>query len=607
MADRWYEADYNGSATAGKTLKLHVYTVETNINDNWTTERADLWLSVTNGAGGNFNNYGSECFIGINFNDVTRSVPFNATTVGDKLLIGTWDTRVAHNADGSKTIGVSAHHYSGVALGNASISANYVCDTIPRASNISLSRTDITFGQHSIIYTNRRSPDFTHNIYLYYNSDAAITVATGVTETFLFKSGDYPQLYERIPNSQSSTGQFMLRTFKGSQIIGETITPFTLRLPAEGFVPTFTDFDYATDSTSTQLTGNNKTVIKDFTNLTVNISTANKAIAQKSATMKNYNVQVGDKKVTINYSSTANVSTTLNKVNNKLINVYAVDSRGFSTQKQKQVNKFIEYTPITINNATVERGSGGTSTEVTLKYNGSIWNANFGSVANVITSVKYQYRVAGSSTWINGTTSITPTLSGNTFSFSGKIAGDKAALGFDMAKNFEIRILINDKLTSYIFPLSGTLILMSGVPGIAFGENRGVAYGAPYDEELGGSLQKDGGSVLSEVELYNSSASNGEITLSETVSNFKYIEIFAKSGNNYCVSQKLYNPTVNKMINILGIMINQTSNNVFISSTNYTINDKKITPTYYGEYGVNSNSFASKENRIYIYKVVGLY
>lgn len=491
MADRWYEASYNGQATTGKTLKLHVYTVETNINDNWTTERADLWLSVTNGTGGNYNNYGSECFIGINYNDVTRSVPFNAVAVGDKLLIGTWDTRVYHEADGSKTIGVSAHHYSGVALGNASISANYVCDTIPRASNISLSRTDITFWQHSIIYTNRRSTEFTHNIFLYYNSDAAITVATGVTNDFLFKSGDYPQLYERIPNSKSSTGQFMLRTFKGNQIIGETITPFTLRLPADGFVPIFNDFDYVTDSTSTQLTGNNKTVIKDITNLTVNISTANKAVAQKSATMKNYNVQVGNKSANINYSSTANVSATLNKVNNKIINVYAIDSRGFTTQKQKQVNKFIEYTPIVISNATITRDNGGTGTEVTLKYNGSIWNANFGSVTNVITSVKYQYRVVGSNTWIDGTSSITPVLSGNSFSFNGKIAGDKNALGFNMANSYEIRILINDKLTGYTFPLNGSLILMSGVPGIAFGKS-GVAFGSPYDESLGGLLQING-------------------------------------------------------------------------------------------------------------------
>lgn len=606
MADRWYEAGYNGSATQGKTLKLHVYTVDTSINDNWTIERSDLWLSITNGAGGNFNNYGSECFIGINFNDITRSVPFNATIVGDKLLIGTWDTKVVHNENGSKTIGVSAHHYSGVALGNASISANYVCDTIPRASNISLSRTDITFCQHSIIYTNRRSTEFTHNIYLYYKSDTAILLATGVTDNYLFKSGDYPQLYERIPNVQSSTGQIMLRTYKGTQIIGETITSFTLRLPSEGFIPTFTDFDYTSDSNTTQLTGSNKTVIKNYSNVTVSISTSNKAIAQKSATMKNYNVQIGNKNATINYSSTANVSTLINKVDNKLINVYATDSRGFSTQKQKQVIKFIEYTPISISSVTISRDDGGTGTQTTLKYNGSIWNGNFGAVVNAITSVKYQYRVAGSSIWIDGKTNIMPTLSGNSFSFTGKIAGDKEALGFDMANSYEIRVLINDKLTGYTYPVNNTLILMSGVPALAFGEKQGVSFGTLYDENLGGALQKEGGTVLAEKVLYESSSgSNGEITLSELVANFKYIEIFAKNGNSYCVNQKVYEPTTNNKVNLLGIMINQTSSNVFISSTNYTIGTNKITPNFYGEFSVVGNNFTSNTNNLYIYRVVG--
>lgn len=131
MANRWYEAGYS-SGSAGKTLKLHIYTVDTNQNENWTVERADLYLSVTNTAGGWWNNYGSPAYVGINGNNTTRNVAWDARSTGDKLLIGTWDTRVYHNDDGSKSIGISASHDTNLGMGSASLSGTYDCDTIPR-------------------------------------------------------------------------------------------------------------------------------------------------------------------------------------------------------------------------------------------------------------------------------------------------------------------------------------------------------------------------------------------------------------------------------------------------------------------------------------------
>lgn len=131
MANRWYEAGYS-SGSAGKTLKLHIYTVDTNQNENWTVERADLYLSVTNTAGSWWNNYGSPAYVGINGNDTTRNVAWDARSTGDKLLIGTWDTRVYHNDDGTKSIGISASHNTNLGMGSASLSGTYDCDTIPR-------------------------------------------------------------------------------------------------------------------------------------------------------------------------------------------------------------------------------------------------------------------------------------------------------------------------------------------------------------------------------------------------------------------------------------------------------------------------------------------
>lgn len=112
--------------------------------------------------------------------------------------------------------------------------------------------------------------------------------------------------------------------------------------------------------------------------------------------------------------------------------------------------------------------------------------------------------------------------------------------------------------------------------------------------------------ILKEVELYNNvSGTTGEVTLSEALTNYKYIEIFAKYDGNYCVSQKVYNPSNNKIFNVIGGMLNQNVNTAYFAITNYTISGNKITATYYGEYGLHSNGFTTKQNKIHIIRVVG--
>lgn len=148
MADKYYNSYYNGNNGDKIYLELHVYTVATSVANNTTTERADLYAYVKDASYGWYNLYGTEAFIGINGNNTTKTVNFDYRSTGVKNLISTWDTVIKHNNDGTaKGVGISAHHYSGVGLGNASISSTYDCDTIDRkaTSNQSLnSKTETT-------------------------------------------------------------------------------------------------------------------------------------------------------------------------------------------------------------------------------------------------------------------------------------------------------------------------------------------------------------------------------------------------------------------------------------------------------------------------------
>ena len=182
--DKYLKSYYSGNGGTMMYMELHLYTIAESIANNTTTERADLYVNVTDSSYQWYNNYGTEAYIGINGNDTTKTVAFDARTTGVKTLISTWDTVVKHDNNGKAKIGVSAHHYSGIGLGNASVSENIELHTIPRyaTSNQSLnSKTETTI-------TMNWSSDNTID-YIWYSKDNGSTW-TGVDVTD-GKSGTY--------------------------------------------------------------------------------------------------------------------------------------------------------------------------------------------------------------------------------------------------------------------------------------------------------------------------------------------------------------------------------------------------------------------------------
>lgn len=111
----------------------------------------------------------------------------------------------------------------------------------------------------------------------------------------------------------------------------------------------------------------------------------------------------------------------------------------------------------------------------------------------------------------------------------------------------------------------------------------------------------------------NESGSNGAITLSENVANFKYIEIFYKSNDNYYNSVKIYKP--NEKIASLSCWYTFTSEvglylktkAVYISGTSISIVVKNSNKYAYGETSFSSGGTISKNenNYIYITRVLG--
>ena len=374
-------------------------------------------------------------------------------------------------------------------------------------------------------------------------------------------------IYALTPNSNSITLRYILTTTQGSY----TTTNYKdCKFSVTNSNPTFSNFTYQdTDTTVTALTGNNQTIVKGYSNVQGIVSTANKATAKNSATMSKYRLSIGEATAEVAYSSSAQVTTTIANVSSNSFTMYAIDSRGNSTSKTITAATYINYSPIKINSISAVRTNSVTS-ETTLKFSGYVWNGSFGSVTNSIVTCYYRYRLSTSSTWTTGATTITPTKSGTSFSFSGIIAGDLGATGFDIDNSYVIQVIVADKLSGNSSN-PATFTLGPGTPAMAIYKNN-VAVGQRYDTSAGGKLQVNGTSLLKGNVLLKHSPPNFGGCRENTVVN-SYVRLFTHAMESQYKSSSVWFTVVDTQSSNENILCNlwiykgQTSST--ISGFNY--------------------------------------
>ncbi len=291
------------------------------------------------------------------------------------------------------------------------------------------------------------------------------------------------KIYTLTPNSNTYKARYILTTTANGKSYTNS-KDFTFTVTNSN--PTFSNFTYQdTNTTITALTGNNQILVNGYSNVKATVSTANKATAKNSATMKSYKLLIGTKNTTVNYNASADVNMSINQVNNNVIDLYAIDSRGNSTKVSKTAT-IKNYSNIKIKSLSATR-QNNIGTITTLSFEGEFWNASFGSVTNAITSCKYKYKTTSSSTWIDGKTTLTYTISGNKITGSLNIQGDARTDGFSVANSFDIQLILADKLSSATY----NIILSSGNPALAIYKNN-VAIGQQYNTSEGSKFQVNG-------------------------------------------------------------------------------------------------------------------
>lgn len=449
-----------------------------NIANNKSNITVRVQVTTTGESYNGYSKPGTCTIDGTSYN-FSHNIPYQATTtIFEKTL------DVAHDSNGEKTVYASFSFQTGISAGTITGSTSKKLTTIPRTSEVSLSKKNFNIGETITIYTNRKSASFTHTAIIKFNGQTVRT-QTGIDASYSWNTNE---LFAKIPNQNQANGTVELTTYSGGTRIGTSTVNFT------GYVvnsdPVFNNFDCEDTNTVTKtLTGNNQKYIRKYSNLKVTITSANKMTTKNSATPKYYNIVVGNKIEKLDYS-TSEISKTINNMDDNTVTVFAVDSRGNQKDKTKALD-IVEYSETVLQSVKIERKEGVGET-VLISLSGKYANINFGAKTNSVKSVQLRRKVKNDSNygdWIDIKSLITINAENGTFSCNSK---ELTSQTFILGTEYDIEIKIADELSSDTEPVS----LNSGKVLLSALKNKGICIGGIYNEKLGGPLQLNKKNVI---------------------------------------------------------------------------------------------------------------
>lgn len=244
------------------------------------------------------------------------------------IHIGTATKTVTHNADGTRSVAMSALFalkatLSGTYYSNITASASITLDTIARASKPTLSTSSVDMGSEITISTNRASSSFKHTLEYTFGS-ASGTIANDVGASYTWKV-PY-ELATQHPKATSGTGTITCKTYNGSTLIGTETVDFTAKVPSN-VVPSIMNI-VCSDPNGYASTYGGYVQSKSKVKITVN------ATGVYGSTIKSYKIELNGNTYTANKTTTG----VLTKAGDNTITAIVTDSRGRTATKSTTIS-----------------------------------------------------------------------------------------------------------------------------------------------------------------------------------------------------------------------------------------------------------------------------
>lgn len=257
---------------------------------------------------------------------------------------------VSHNADGSKTLTVSA--FSGQVwkdsgyLTATAAAQSFQLAAIPRATVPSMGAA--TIGEEVTIILPRASSTFTHTLTYSFGS-ASGTIGSDLGTSAVWRLPE--SLAAQIPNDPDGTGTLTCRTYNGSTLVGTKAVPFTATVP-QSMKPALTNGWAAVsyDNSGTKASGI-AAWVQGYSKAKA-VFNGSKVTCKQGASIAKYAVTYLGKTVEESPYRTETISTT-----SATVRCTVTDSRGLTAWEDFNI-ALLEYAPPTMVGADLFRSDG---------------------------------------------------------------------------------------------------------------------------------------------------------------------------------------------------------------------------------------------------------
>ena len=390
-------AEFSGGIQIGSgqwdkySLILRINEVSYSVENN--TSYVEWWVGIRSNTQYHTHNGIPETFkVSVNGTEVLNQSFTPNVPAGTLVGVKSGAVTISHNADGSKSISVSAS-FSGSNSGyyapiTGSCSGTVKLTTIPRASSISIDSPSIECGKDININGSSASKNFTHKIYATWNGKTSelTTISGTLTPTFSYT---IPTAWEKdLPNSTSGIATFTLETFSGSTSVGSKSVNATIKVRSS-VVPSI-DSIKVTDANSVcagigQIVQSQSRLKFAITYSGAQGSTVTSVSTKfEGQTYNNSSFTTG----TVQGSGSISYTTTI------------YDSRGRSSQVSGKITVSAYSSPSLTNVSAKRANSGYTVDEASGTYALLHFKVGFTSLSGKnVTSFYIQYRASGANSW----------------------------------------------------------------------------------------------------------------------------------------------------------------------------------------------------------------
>lgn len=318
--------------SGGYTLRVDWSAVQS-IANNTSKITAAMYLITKSGWPLDINTR-SDNFTTIAGTNYTWSSPAVDNSGGKTTKLNTVTSgNIAHNADGTKSVTISATFYirftrnaTGVYYEKITASQTITLNTIPRATQPTLIASSVDMGSTVTINMPRASSSFTHDLAYSFAGSAYTSIGTGKGTSYTWT---VPDLASKIPSATSGTVTIRCITKNGSTTIGTKTVLLTAKVPTTAaYMPTISSVTTAEQTSG--LAAQFGAYIQNKSKIKATITAAGAA----GSTIKTYSTTFAGK----TYTGSSWTSGTITQSGSLNLVTTVTDSRGRTAKKTTTIS-----------------------------------------------------------------------------------------------------------------------------------------------------------------------------------------------------------------------------------------------------------------------------